>query len=99
MMASVPEPLAIASFAMPVASVSRRNVFAFRGEPRQPIAIRDVTPPRSTIAATTVIETPQVVVEQRPPDYNYVGSFGPQSMPILVYKGKGDVVNVPLRKP
>jgi hypothetical protein len=46
-------------------------------------------------------ETTTVVVRppDPPPPARYLGAFGPQTNPILVFKESDNVVNVPLRKP
>ena len=86
-------PLLIARFPTPAAAQPRRNVFAFSVEERRP--------PRLSPAPFEVQASVPIVDERnetRPPDppspYRYLGSFGPQSTPILVFKGNGDVVNV-----
>ncbi len=97
-----PPPLVIESFPAPASATSapQRDVFAFRsvsvedrrsrlsssseGQARVPVLHRE---------ETTVVPPPE------PPAYRYLGSFGPQTKPILVYKGNGDVVNVALGKP
>ena len=99
---SVPEPVAIASFATPAASAPGRNVFAYRAvEDRRPRL--SVSEERQAGAPVPHPDDAPPTIVVRPPDpppaYNYLGSFGPQSMPILVYKGNGEIVNVPLRKP
>jgi len=92
-------PPAIQSFAMPATAAPGRNVFAFesapppaRGQARVPVlhgdGDRQVTTPPPTVVVKPVEASP----------FNYLGAFGPQDNPILVYKGNGDVVNVPLRK-
>jgi len=100
---TVPMPVVIESFPRPAVSTPRRNVFAFcfveerrsrlspssEGQARVPVLHEDGD------KAETVTVTPP----EPAPAYRYLGSFGPQETPILVYKGNGDVVNVPLRKP
>ena len=91
-------PPAIASFPEPAAAAAGRNVFAFASASRpRPSVLRDVAVPHSAV----VLPTPQVVTPavEAKPAYRYLGAFGPQDNPILVYKGNGDVVNVTLRQP
>jgi hypothetical protein len=99
--AQVPEPVAIASYAAPEIAQAGRNVFAFgsvedrrsrlsrrekEGQARVPFLHRD--------DAVVVPADPP-----RAPEARYLGAFGPQEKPILVFKQDGEVVNVPLRKP
>jgi len=96
-------PVVIESFPRPAASTPRRNVFAFRSveERRSRLFPSSEEQARGPVVhgdgdkAETVTVTPP----EPAPAYRYLGSFGPQETPILVYKGNGDVVNVPLRKP
>jgi hypothetical protein len=55
------------------------------------------SPPEERQASVPVVhrERPREVE----PAYCYLGSFGRQENPIFVFKGNGDVVNVPFRKP
>lgn len=95
--ASMPDPLAIASYATPGIAAARRNVFAFHpvdeGARRAPLPVEsnNVRPPDR--------ETPEPPKATTEPAARYLGAFGPQGNPILVFKQNGDVVNVPLRKP
>ena len=98
-MTKVPEPMAIASFATPTIASAGRNVFAFASLERPPRAARrETTAPQSTEAVAAPVVTPPQV-PARAPQPDYLGAFGPQDTPVLVYRANGDVVNVPLRKP
>jgi hypothetical protein len=82
--------------AEPVARETRRNLFAFTEEQR---------PARPAVVRATearIIETPQVVVEQktddsthREPEFpmRFIGTFGFAKDPIAVFAGNGEVVN------
>ena len=95
---SVPEPLAIASFAMPAAALaSQRNVFAFNSveDRRSRLSL-----PSPVVEEKGQVRVPDVHRETiTPPSARFLGSFGPQETPILVYKDNGEVVNVPVRRP
>jgi hypothetical protein len=101
--ASVAMPPVIESFPTAGRFTPQRDVFAFRS-----VSVEDKrsrlspSPPPEGQARVPVHhkdEETVVVAPPQPPAYRYLGSFGPQETPILVYKGNGDVVNVPLRKP
>ncbi len=100
---TVPMPAVIESFPRPAASTPRRNVFAFAGrvEDRRPRLSVSTPPPDGQAGAPVLHTEAKIVVPDPPPAYRYLGAFGPQTKPILVYKGNGDgdVVNVALGKP
>jgi len=93
--ASVAMPPAIESFPTAGRFAPRRDVFAFRSA--------SASPPPAGQARVPVLHEDEEMTVVRPPDpppaYRYLGSFGPQAKPILVYKGNGEVVNVALGKP
>ena len=99
--ASVAMPPAIESFPTAGRFMPQRDVFAFRGRVYDRRSRLSSSEGQAGVPVlhedkkeeTTVVRPPE------PPAYRYLGSFGPQETPILVYKGNGDVVNVPLRKP
>ena len=95
--ASMPDPLPIASYAAPEIAHAGRNVFAFHSVP---VSVEDRRPRLSASTPPPVADEGQArapVLHQD--EARYLGAFGPQEKPILVFKQDGDVVNVPLRKP
>jgi len=102
MAASVPGPVAIASFATPAIAAAGRNVFAFAccHPERERGAWAGVRHDNAAVSALPAQPGPSLTLGvTEAPAANYLGSFGPQELPILVYKRGADVVNVPLRKP
>lgn len=96
---SIPAPAAIASFPTPAIAQPQRNVFAFREAVRRRLTVRhDVVVPPNVVQPPSEPRKQEIVAEVVPP-FRYLGAFGPQENPILVFKAKDDVVNVALRKP
>jgi hypothetical protein len=96
---SVPIPAVIESFPRPAASTPGRNVFAFRSVSASPPPVGQAGVPvlhgdEDKKAETIVVRPPDP-----PPPARYLGAFGPQTNPILVFKESDNVVNVPLRRP
>jgi len=91
-------PIVIASFSTPAIAQPQRNVFAFPAIARRaptPVGAHSVRPPDRE---TTTPHDPQKTIEP-PPTARYLGAFGPQENPILVFKESDNVVNVAIRKP
>jgi hypothetical protein len=98
--ASMPDPVAIVSYATPEIAHADRNVFAFHT-----VSVEDRRSRLSPSTPTTPPPTDEgqarvpVLHREERPEARYLGAFGPQENPILVFKRDGDVVTVPLRKP
>jgi hypothetical protein len=94
-----PAPAMIATFPAPALAQPQRNVFAFRSVS---ISMEDR---RSRLSSPPVVVEHEgqarvpVLHRDRDLEARYLGAFGPQENPVLVFKNNGDVVNVALRKP
>ena len=96
---SIPAPAVIASFPPPAIAQPQRNVFAFRAAERRRLTVRhDVVVPPNVVQPPSETQKQEIVVEPVPAS-RYLGAFGPQENPILVFKKSDNVVNVALRKP